>query len=707
MPLRVGHMGTKGDTKKLSKELGLLDVYALATGATLSAGLFLLPGLAAQQAGPAIVLCYLLAAIPLVPAMLSIVELATAMPRAGGAYYFIDRSMGPLFGTVGGLGTWLALVMKTSFALVGIGAYMALFIDAEPMTMRLIAAGFAMFFGLLNVLGSKKTGKFQIVLVVILLGILTMFLQRGVVAVEVSRFTDFFGAGPDAILAVSGLVYISYVGVTNVASVSEEVADPERNLPRGVFLSLATALVVYGLATYVIVGVLPMADLVGNLTPMASAAKVVVGDWGVPVIAVAALAAFSSVANAGILSASRYPLAMSRDHLLPAMFGKLSARGVPVFSSLVTLGVILFLLLALEPIKIAKLASSFQLLIFALLCLAVIVMRESRIDSYDPGYRAPFYPWLQIVGILAPFVFIAEMGWLPTLFSASLIAGGVTWYLTYAKDRVARHGAIYHVFARLGERRHEELDVELRSILKEKGLRDQDPFDEVIFDALVIDVEGVVSFDALIKSASDVLATRLKCDRDTLMQGFTEGAFAGATPVAKGAALPHMRLEGIHIPHMVMVRCRRELLISTSQVVGERHENRVHAVFFLVSPEEDPGQHLRMLAELASRIDQDDFMERWLAARTEVELRELVLRDDRYISLRLVADSPTASLIDREIRDLSLPAACLVAAVRRDGSTHVPHGSTRLQAHDRLMIIGDREAIQHLYETYGTPEPAR
>ena len=114
--------------QRLKKELGLRDVYTIATGATLSAGLFLLPGLAAREAGPAIVLCYLLAAIPLVPAMLSIVELSTAMPRAGGSYYFLDRALGPLFGTIGGIGTWLALVLKTAFALVGIGSYSTLLV---------------------------------------------------------------------------------------------------------------------------------------------------------------------------------------------------------------------------------------------------------------------------------------------------------------------------------------------------------------------------------------------------------------------------------------------------------------------------------------------------------------------------------------------------------------------------------------------------
>ncbi|HSR40887.1 MAG TPA: amino acid permease, partial [Longimicrobiales bacterium] len=120
---------------RLKKQLGLFDVYAISTGAMFSSGFFLLPGLAAAGAGPSVVLAYGAAALFILPAMLSVAELATAMPKAGGAYYFLDRSMGPMVGTVGGLGTWLALVLKSAFALVGMGAYLAIFVDLpiEPL----------------------------------------------------------------------------------------------------------------------------------------------------------------------------------------------------------------------------------------------------------------------------------------------------------------------------------------------------------------------------------------------------------------------------------------------------------------------------------------------------------------------------------------------------------------------------------------------
>ena len=124
----AGQDQPSGDSK-LSKSIGLFDVYAIATGAMFSSGLFLLPGLAAAQTGSSVFLAYMVAGLLILPAMYCMAELSTAMPRSGGTYFFLDRSMGPLMGTVGGLGSWVAVVFKSAFALVGMGAYLALYID--------------------------------------------------------------------------------------------------------------------------------------------------------------------------------------------------------------------------------------------------------------------------------------------------------------------------------------------------------------------------------------------------------------------------------------------------------------------------------------------------------------------------------------------------------------------------------------------------
>lgn len=686
--------------KRLKKELTLLNVYAIATGATLSSGFFLLPGLAAAEAGPAVVLSYMIAAVHLIPAVFCMAELSTAMPRSGGIYYFLDRSLGPYLGTIGGLGTWLALSLKTAFALIGMGAYIGIFFPDAPIVP--IAVVLAIVFGFLNLFGAKKTSGFQIVLVVVLLLILAWFTGAGLLQIKTRHFTRFFQSGFRSIYGTAGMVYISYVGMTKIASISEEVKNPERNLPLGMLLALISAIVIYGLGTYVMVGILPAAELHNDLTPVASTARALVGPWGAVLMTIAAVLAFFSVTNAAILSASRYPLAMSRDHLLPGVFRFLSKHRTPKVAIYTTVAVIVLLLVSLNPTKIAKLASAFQLLLFALSCLAVIIMRESRIESYDPGYHSPFYPWLHIFGIAAPLFLIVEMGWWPILFTLGLIALGTIWYFAYAKDKVVRDGAIYHIFARLGEQRFEGLDRELRGILKEKGLRQEDPFDVIIAGAAFIDLAEKKTFEEVVQVASEELARRLPIDVEVLKESFLQGTRVGATPVSHGAALPHMRYPDLEKPEIVIVRSQPGVLVDIDdELLGDHASTEpVHAFFFLVSPEDNPKQHLRLLAQIAGQVDDEKFIKRWLKARHEPKIKELLLRDERYLSLRLGPDLKTAALIGRLVRDADLPEGCLVALIHRDGEMFVPRGKTVLKKGDRLTVIGEPKGIQVLKDIY-------
>ena len=684
----------------LKKELTLLNVYAIATGTTLSAGFFLLPGIAFNEAGPAVVLSYLIAAIPLIPAMFSMVELSTAMPRAGGAYYFLDRSMGPFVGTIGGLGTWLALVLKTAFALIGMGAYIRIFWPDVPVVT--LAVCLAFFFGVVNLFGARKTGTFQVFMVFALLLILFVFIGEGLPQINSQNFDGFFDKGGVSIISTAGLVYISYVGITNIASVAEEIENPERNLPLGVFLAIATAIAVYAVGTTIMVGVLPAEKLAHDLTPVASAAEVLFGNWGKIGVTIAAVIAFASVANAGILSASRYPLAMSRDHLIPGKFSKLTPRNIPHYGIAVTVGLIIFLVMSFDIASIAKLASAFQLMMFALICFAVIVMRESRIEAYDPGYRSPFYPWMQLFGVFSPVWLIAEMGMVPILFSLALVTLGTVWYISYARERVVRSGAIYHLFARLGEQRFEGLDRELRGIMKEKGVREEDPFDEVVTRAEVMEFSQRYLFKDITHDVAKELARSLRIPADELEQGFMEGSRIGATPISHGAALPHIRLADIKRAEMVIVKAKETCFVEAPDFSGKISlQGPIHAFFFLVSPSENPGQHLRILAQIAGRVDDEDFLKDWLAANDEQELKEILLRDERFLSLRIRSNTPSSVLIGRSLGEIRMPEGSLVALIRRKGETIIPRGQTVLEEGDRLTVIGDAHGIEKLNNEYG------
>lgn len=691
------------------KNLGLFSVFALATGATLSSGFFLLPSFATQIAGPAVVLAYLIAGLLLIPPMLSKIELATAMPRSGGEYYFLDRSLGPMVGTIGGLGIWLALLLKISFALVGMSAYIQLFLpdSTSDSVYTFIALGLVVFFGGLNLLGAKKTTTFQIILVASLLSLLGWFLTAGSLEIKPINFSGFFDSGSQNILSAAGLVFISYIGVTKVISVAGEIKDPERNLPLGLFLAIGTAVTVYIVGLFIMVGVVGTDSLSIkngeiNLTPVSTVAAAITGSsTGAYIMGVAAIIAFLSVANAGILSASRYPLAMSRDHLLPKTLRKVDGNGTPVVGIILSASLIIAVILFLDPLKIAKLASAFQLLIFSMLCLSVIVMRETKLNSYDPGFRAPLYPWLQLVGASACITFIFMMGWLPVIFSSGIVVVGTVWYFAYARKRVERYGAIYHIFERLGTKRFGALDTELREILKEKGLRANDPFDDIVAKATVVDAQYGDSFEDIVSKASTELASLLPTTADVLSKGFLHGTRVGATPVTGGVALPHLRLPNLEQSMMVIARSKDGVTIDVGDAFGGHHEEQsVHALFFLVSPEDDPSQHLRLLAQLAGHVDKEGFMTQWLTATTNQELKEILLREERFMSLLLEKGEATQTLIDEQIRNLDFPEDCLVALIHRRGQMVVPRGSTVLEGGDQLTIIGDEKGIQTLKEQF-------
>lgn len=705
-------MSKRANVDPLKKELGLGDVFAISTGAMISSGFFLLPGLAAAKTGPSVVLAYALAGVLILPALFSKAELSTAMPRAGGTYYFLDRSLGPMLGTVGGLGTFLALVLKTAFALIGIGAYLTIYVD---LPIKPVAIAIAVAFMGLNIIGAKETSNLQRILVIILISVLTFFLAQGVWAIFFQDVQDtpattsvpFLSFGLEGLLSTVGFVFVSYAGLTKVASVAEEVKNPDRNIPLGMILSLASTTIIYIVGVYIMVAVLKSDVLYSDLSPVATAGEVFF-DWpsraiGLLLIVVAATAAFASTGNAGLLSASRYPFAMARDRLVPDVFARLGRFRTPAPAILITTGLIILFIIVLDEEGIAKLASAFQLFIFMLVNFAVIVMRESKITAYDPGFSSPFYPWIQLFGMVISVILIVAMGWLAILFTLGLVALCLIWYHYYARKRVVRDGAIYHWFASLGQRIYRDLDVELRAILKEKGLREADPFEEIVADAAVLDVgKKGGTLESLIEAVSRIVEEQLPALADEVKTRLHQGLRMGLMPIAKGVCLPHLHIPGIKQPILFIVRSRKGIVMNVVDIHGKLvPEEPIYAFFFLISPEEDARQHLRILAQIARRVDADDFMQQWCVAENEQALKEILLRDERFLSIRLKKGTPSEKLIGKALREIRIPKGSLIVLVFRDGSTFVPDGNTVLQDRDRLTIIGDPGGIGTLYRQYG------
>jgi len=692
---------------KLKKNLTLFDVYAMSTGAMFSSGLFLLPGIAAALTGDSVYLAYFVAGFLILPAMYSMAELSTAMPKAGGTYYFLDRAMGPLMGTIGGLGSWVAVVFKSAFALVGMGAYLGLYLD---MSFTLLAVILTILFGLINIVGAKETTLLQRILVGSLVAILAAFIIFGLSEVGGgSAFAPngadqaFFRSGVVGFISTIGLVFVSYAGLTKVASVAEEIENPDRNIPLGMTLSLATATVIYTLGTLILINALEQPVLEESLTPVADAGEVFL-DWvpldlGVILIVVAAISAFASTGNAGILSASRYPYAMAKDKLIPTHLAELGRFGTPTKSVLLTVVAMIAVLLVFEVEAVAKLASAFQLVLFALICVAVIVMRESRIDEYKPGFKAPLYPWLQIAGIIISLWLISEMGFLAIVFTAALIIGCVLWYRYYTSGNLERRGAIFHVHQRLGEQKYEGLERELMTIIHDRTQDENLSYEALIARSAVVDVQdGTFDHDRLDSMLTETAMQRF-ASGETIAAAFTDPM--DFRPIGEGVHMAIISMKDLDQPQLLVCRFGDGATLALEDAEGLdvlEDVDEAHTLLFLVSPDRPVGLDLRLAGHIAEVVQSDNFTQRWLRAKDEKALNAVLMRDDHFYHGPVETMPFLVEQLGRTVAELELPESCILAIIERDGELVIPTPDVTLLAFDGVAIIGEPDDIRLLNE---------
>jgi len=439
----------------LERSLGLFPTLMISMGAMIGSGIFVLPAVGFKEAGSGVVLAYLLSAFVALPAALSKSELGTAMPESGGDYLYIDRALGPMIGTIAGIGAWFSLVFKSAFALVGLGAYLLLFAPLGAGQIKFVGIALAVLIVLLNISGTELTGQAQAVVVSIVViglaayvGNTALLASGGTGGATLTRLSGMFEAGSMGIVTAAAFVFVSYAGVTKVASIAEEIKDPGKNIPRGILGSLAIMSVVYlGVIGSIVVlndpeNLLHGAAHGASLTPMADGAGALFGGAGVVLVSIIAVVALTSMANAGVLASSRFPLAMSRDDLLPPFLTAIDPRFMTPRNSILVTGAALILLIAFVPvISLAKMASAFIMFVLSIINLALIAFREADIEDYDPDFRSPGYPFVQIVGTLAGFFMIAQLGTFPILGALGITIGGALIYVGYGRQRVDRTSA--------------------------------------------------------------------------------------------------------------------------------------------------------------------------------------------------------------------------------------------------------------------------
>jgi len=587
----------------------------------ISSGLFVLPGLAHAQAGPAMVVSYLLAGLLAMTGMLSQAELVSAMPKSGGTYFYVTRSMGPALGTIDGLLTWLSVSLKSSFALVGMAAFTHMVVDVDA---RVLALIFCLIFLALNYVGIKEAGRLQVGLVVLLLALILIYVFAGLRAIDPRNISPFMPHGVAAVFSTAGFVFVSYGGLIKVASIAEEVKNPARTIPLGMILSFVCVGILYALVVFVTAGVLGPAELDNSLTPISDAAGKFLGWGGAAALSGAAVLAFVSTANAGMMSASRYPLALSRDRLVPDVFSRVNRRFKTPGPAIITTSLLMMAALFLDLSILVKVASTVLISTFMFSCLCVIVMRESGVQNYQPKFRTPLYPWMQIIGIFGCWMLAVNMGTEALIIGSLLFAAGLLVYWFYGRDRGKKDFALLHLVERVAAREliDTSLESELKRIIQERDDITKDRFDRIVEESVVLDIMGSMNVVEFFNTVAEEISVKLGTKPSSVLRALLDREEQSSTVLSPGLAIPHIIVEGEHTFVLLLARCKEGIVFPGK-------EEKVRMVFVIAGTPDERNFHLRALSAIAQIIQSSEFEKKWLRARNKEALRDLILLGKR------------------------------------------------------------------------------
>lgn len=443
---------------ELERNLGFVEAMTLGGGTMIGAGIFILPGIAAEGAGPASSISFAIAGFVALLAALSLAELATGMPVAGGSYHYVNRGLGGFFGSIVGWGMWTGLMFASAFYMVGFGQYI---VEPIPgLSGRTLIVAFGLF-GLalitgVNYYGTEESSGAQNIMIGTELAIVLVYTGLGLFFIDTANLANFAPTGPTGIVATTGTVFVTFLGFEIIATVAGEVKEPDRLIPLTMVLSVVSVTLLYVVVMIVSTGVIPYQELGGSLVPVSKVAVVFMGSAGVVAIVFAAVIAAISSSNSSILAASRVIFAMGRDGLMSDRLNVTHDRfNTPHRAILATGGITaLFIALGLEVEAIVALlaeVASFSFLVsYGLVHVSLVVFRRADPPEYDPDFTIPsvLYPIVPILGIIMTGVVISQMSRVVQLVGAGVVALGGVWYVTYTRGETPEPGYLAEAVGR-------------------------------------------------------------------------------------------------------------------------------------------------------------------------------------------------------------------------------------------------------------------
>lgn len=458
----------------LRRDLGLLEVLMIGIGPNIGSTIFILIGAAAGIAGPAIILAFVLNFFVTIFTAMAYAELASAFPETGGGYLWIKEGLFPPFGFLGGWMSWVGHCIACSVYSLGFGVgvnifmnlYGLTFFGLDPDTVSKLAAVFiALVFIYLNYRGIKGAGRIEILVSFILMGVIMIFLVFSAYFMFThpstgSNFTPLIPKGTLSIFISMGFTFMVFEGYEVVAQTGEEAKNPEKTVPKAMFLCIAISAILFIATAIVAIGVSgwePLAAAGGDGSQAISyTAAISVPYIGAVLIAFGIIVGSIAAVNSIVFSASRVSFAMGRDGNLPSTFGKLHPKKqTPVAALLLSGAIIIGMVLLLPLNQVASVADILILLLFTLVNISAITLRRNRPDV-KRHFITPWFPIIPLIGIATKLILAV------TLFFYEPFA----WYMAFAIINV---GLLIHYFAK-GKKEIEKITIPARAPLSEEEL---------------------------------------------------------------------------------------------------------------------------------------------------------------------------------------------------------------------------------------------
>ena len=448
------------DAGELERNLGFLEAMTLGGGTMIGAGIFILPGLAAEGAGPASAISFVIAGFVALLAALSLAELATGMPIAGGSYHYVNRALGSLFGSIVGWGMWTGLMFASAFYMIGFGQYIVVplpFLDGRALIVLLGLVGLGLITGI-NFYGTDESSGAQNIMIGAELVVVLVYVALGVFFIDSGNLEAFAPTGVSGIVATTGTVFVTYLGFEIIATVAGEIERPGKLIPLTMVLSVVSVTLLYAAIMLISTGVVPYGELGGSLVPVSDVAAITMfGTGGVAAVTVAAAIAAISSSNSSVLAASRVIFAMGRDGLMSDRLNVTHSRFSTPHRAIMATGAVTGLLVLAglrvrEIVALLAQVASFSFLVtYGLVHVAVVVFRRADPEEYDPAFEMPglLYPAVPALGVAMTGVVISQMDPVVILVGTGIVLLGVVWYAAYARSRGVEEGLFDEAFGSL------------------------------------------------------------------------------------------------------------------------------------------------------------------------------------------------------------------------------------------------------------------